>query len=518
TPVQLPHSESVVKADNSPIVNSKVMNFSHISDINKSSCGASAPDFKEKMVNGGSILDILDNLIRVGQFMGYDMEGSSKDIERIIEKMVNGGSILDILDNLIRVGQSMGYDMEGSSKDIERIIGLISRWSGDSIVFGDFNEVRCEEERFGSQFNHSTAREFNFFISSSGLVEINSEGYSFTWSHPSATKMSLISRWNGDSIVFGDFNEVRCEEERFAPLYHMSIYKAPKGVLDALESIRSRFFNGIDPLERKIIWVAWEKILASKKKGGLGVSSLFALNRALLLKWVWRFVSNDGSLWSQVINVIHGKFLGSHSVRGSSPWCSILREMLSLVGKGFDFMSHIKKHVGNGCMTKLWLDPWMSEKISNLSYFSCGFYMVTLLDTVSLSSSHDRWYCDFNGDGSFLVKDIREHIDDLFLRSSTDATRWVKCMPIKVNVFVWRARLDRIPTRCNLLNRGVEFESSLCPVCGLMPEDVNHILFKCDLAVSVFRRICHWWDIQYFDVNSLRNEMFGFLLFGCPRR
>nr|GFA20218.1 RNA-directed DNA polymerase, eukaryota, reverse transcriptase zinc-binding domain protein [Tanacetum cinerariifolium] len=104
---------------------------------------------------------------------------------------------------------------------------------------------------------------------------------------------------------------------------------------DTIQKIQSRslFFNGIDPLERKIIWVAWEKILASKKKGGLGVSSLFALNRALLLKWVWRFVSNDGSLWSQVINVIHGKLLGSHSVRGSSPWCSILREMQSLAGK-----------------------------------------------------------------------------------------------------------------------------------------------------------------------------------------
>nr|GEW15399.1 hypothetical protein [Tanacetum cinerariifolium] len=61
-----------------------VMNFSHISDINESSCGASTPDFKEKMVNGGSMLDILDYMIRVGQSMGYDMEGCSKDIERII--------------------------------------------------------------------------------------------------------------------------------------------------------------------------------------------------------------------------------------------------------------------------------------------------------------------------------------------------------------------------------------------------------------------------------------------------
>nr|GEW29434.1 mitochondrial succinate-fumarate transporter 1 [Tanacetum cinerariifolium] len=66
----------------------------------------------------------------------------------------NGGSILVMLDEMIKVGKSMGYDMEGCSKDIERIIGLqeadeglISRWKGETIVMGDFNVVRFEGER-----------------------------------------------------------------------------------------------------------------------------------------------------------------------------------------------------------------------------------------------------------------------------------------------------------------------------------------------------------------------------------
>ncbi|GJZ19886.1 hypothetical protein Tco_0556476 [Tanacetum coccineum] len=68
-------------------------------------------------------------------------------------------------------------------------------------------------------------------------------------------------------------------------------------------------------LEKKISWIAWDKVLASKKKGGLGVSSYFALNRALLLKWVWRFVSQDDSLWFRVIQAVHGDKIDSHSVR-----------------------------------------------------------------------------------------------------------------------------------------------------------------------------------------------------------
>nr|GFB92779.1 hypothetical protein [Tanacetum cinerariifolium] len=36
----------------------------------------------------------------------------------------NGGSILEVLHDMIKVGRSMGYEMKGCSNDIERIIGL----------------------------------------------------------------------------------------------------------------------------------------------------------------------------------------------------------------------------------------------------------------------------------------------------------------------------------------------------------------------------------------------------------
>ncbi|GJV48517.1 hypothetical protein Tco_1438729 [Tanacetum coccineum] len=87
----------------------------------------------------------------------------------------------------------------------------------------------------------------------------------------------------------------------FSRVVEAGMFKAPKGVLKEMESIRNNFFIGADPSDKKITWIAWDKVLASKIKGGLGVSSFFALNRALILKWVWRFVSQDGSLWFHVI-------------------------------------------------------------------------------------------------------------------------------------------------------------------------------------------------------------------------
>ncbi|GKC12130.1 RNA-directed DNA polymerase, eukaryota [Tanacetum coccineum] len=72
---------------------------------------------------------------------------------------------------------------------------LIDGWKGYVIVMGDFNEVRSADERFGSIFNARGATIFNSFIASGGLVEVPSGGYSFTWSHKSAAKMSKLDRF-----------------------------------------------------------------------------------------------------------------------------------------------------------------------------------------------------------------------------------------------------------------------------------------------------------------------------------
>nr|GEU54289.1 RNA-directed DNA polymerase, eukaryota [Tanacetum cinerariifolium] len=236
-----------------------------------------------------------------------------------------------------------------------------------------------------------------------------------------------------------------------------------------------------DSSKTKITWVAWNKTLASKKNGGLGVSSFPTLNY-------------------------------SHSTHTTLIWCFILREVQVLSSKGFDFFSHCKIRIGNGLNTRFWLDNWISnmhlyvryprlfalERIKDVSVaVKCG--------DVSLDGSFRRQVCDLNGDGEFRVKDIRSFLDDLFLPSLTDATRWVKYIPVKVNVFVWRARLNRLPTRGNLVSRGVFLDSSLCSVCGLALEDVQHVFFRCDMAKLIFNRICRWWDLHWVDVSSFED-------------
>ncbi|GJX88119.1 reverse transcriptase domain-containing protein [Tanacetum coccineum] len=65
-------------------------------------------------------------------------------------------------------------------------------------------------------------------------------------------------------------------------VYYLSLFPMPKLINKRLESLRANFFRGCTDGIKKIPWIAWNSVLASKVKGGLGIGSLEALNLALL--------------------------------------------------------------------------------------------------------------------------------------------------------------------------------------------------------------------------------------------
>ncbi|GKA57735.1 RNA-directed DNA polymerase, eukaryota [Tanacetum coccineum] len=105
-----------------------------------------------------------------------------------------------------------------------------------------------------------------------------------SWDEIVSKFCSRLSKWKMKTLSIGGRMTLIKSILGSLPIYHMSIYKVPK-VLHRLESIRCHFFNGTDPISKKPIWVKWNKLLAPKDKGGLGISSFYALNRALLFKW-----------------------------------------------------------------------------------------------------------------------------------------------------------------------------------------------------------------------------------------
>lgn len=116
-----------------------------------------------------------------------------------------------------------------------------------------------------------------------------------------------------------------------------------------------------------------------------------------------------------------------------------------------------------------------------------------------------RWVWSLTGNRDFSVKSVRNLVDDSLLSSNLLPTRWVKEIPIKVNVFAWK-----VPTRLNLSRLGIDIQSILCPNCGAGVESLAHLLFSCSLARDVLSKVSRWWGISFPDFQSYEEWLLWF--------
>ncbi|GJZ05289.1 RNA-directed DNA polymerase, eukaryota [Tanacetum coccineum] len=128
-----------------------------------------------------------------------------------------------------------------------------------------------------------------------------------------------------------------------SPFTHLGVKVG--GIMSRIKSwdkvTSKEFFNGFDGSERKLAMISWNKVLAYKRYGGLGVSSFFAFNRALIFKWIWRFLTQGSSLWARLIKAIYGDkgaIDSFDSISRHSPWLDIIRESSTLSNRGSVWM------------------------------------------------------------------------------------------------------------------------------------------------------------------------------------
>nr|GEW04179.1 zinc finger, CCHC-type [Tanacetum cinerariifolium] len=287
------------------------------------------------------------------------------------------------------------------------------------------------------------------------------------WSDVVENMSSRLSKWKMKTLSIGGRLTLINAVLGAMPIYHMFIFKVPLGVLKRMESIRCRFFNGADLDSNKAVWVNWNNVLALKEKGA-------------------RTKSGYNSVWKDIIF-----------------------EMEAVKDKGADLFRFMRKRLGDGVDTCFWKDTWNGELPFKLTYprlyafevdknisvadklahatFAGTFRrepqsgiealqlakLEDQLEDVQLVNKRDRWAWSLNGSGEFFVASIRRLLDDLRLPKVFSQTRWIKAVPIKVNI--WKVRLNGLPSRVNISRRGIDINSILCPICEREVESVSHV-------------------------------------------
>ncbi|GJX74958.1 RNA-directed DNA polymerase, eukaryota [Tanacetum coccineum] len=322
--------------------------------------------------------------------------------------------------------------------------------------------------------------------------------------------LSRLSRWKMKILSIGGRLTLLKPVLGSMPIFHMSIFMVPSSILKSLESIRSRFFNGQDPKSNKASWVKWNKVLTPKDKGGLGVSSLFALNRGLMLKWVWRFYYQKCSLWTKVIKAIYGedgnlnkdvsdtsrlnawgmgRTYGSGSIIGMKAvsskscshaiyredgnlnkdvsggvrtcWTSIVHEVRVLQGQGINVADYIRLKLGNGENKWFWVNKRYEGGV--IKELFPRMFSLELNKNATINSKLNASSLD----NSFQRK-ARSGIEEMQLNSLAEISRMTTLVPCE-DRYVWTLESDGVFSVASIRKEidGNRFQDLSFPTRGL---------------------------------------------------
>ncbi|GAU32903.1 hypothetical protein TSUD_152630 [Trifolium subterraneum] len=259
-----------------------------------------------------------------------------------------------------------------------------------------------------------------------------------------------------------------------------------------------------------------DKIHKRLENGGLGVRRVKDFNYALLGKWVWRCFAEGDSLWCQLLKAKYGQDSAGR-VRFSEGVGSSWWRALNFVWSGRGLIDprwlsdNIVRKIGDGRSTAFWADSWL--EVGPLARAFGRLYDLADNKHISVADMFEagwelngngwkwrrRWVWNLHPSQSYSVRSAYSYLTASDGSSMEDFASflWVKSVPLKVNIFIWRLFLNRLPTKDNLLRRGIiEVHQELCSTnCG-KAEDAVHLFIQCDVYSQVWHLVLNWLGLS----------------------
>ena len=145
----------------------------------------------------------------------------------------------------------------------------------------------------------------------------------------------------------------------------MSVFQLPVTLCDELTSMIREFWWGGNRGMKKMVWLAWDKMILKKSWGGMGFKDLRLFNQALLARQTWRLIAYPDSLCARLLKARYyprGHLLDTTFCSNpSSTWQAIMKG-LELLKKGIIW------RLGDGKQIRIWRDPWIPREFSQSVY------------------------------------------------------------------------------------------------------------------------------------------------------
>lgn len=212
-----------------------------------------------------------------------------------------------------------------------------------------------------------------------------------------------VRKWDTSLISMGGRITIIKSILTSIPLYFLSFLKLPKQVEKQIRTLQSNLLWGGSETIKRVAWVKWEVLCKSMKEGGLGIRDLGLFNRALLRKWIWRFLTEKDNLWAMVLKSRHGDLnwgrsgeQGERGGRGNTGWWKMV--VARVEGReGQWFWHSLEQVIGDGSEAKFWEGFWSGDK-SLKDRFPMLFCLSTKQDKLAKDIGAweaGRWIWDF---------------------------------------------------------------------------------------------------------------------------
>jgi hypothetical protein len=135
-----------------------------------------------------------------------------------------------------------------------------------------------------------------------------------------------------------------------------------------------------------------------------------------------------------------------------------------------------------------------------------GECLSLLLSITVQAQTPDVWRWHPDPDTGYSVRDAYHLLtsQDSFTLGAAEDLVWHKQVPLKISIFVWRLLRDRLPTKSNLVSRGIiSPEHQFCVSgCGGV-ESAQHLFLSCSTFGSLWALVRSWIGFSAVDTHTL---------------